>query len=241
MESFLDTIEESIQRTPKDKEKIRTIQKELEEAFGNKIYSKKFDYDLKIEDLDKLFDIANKHLFRNKLDRNEINIVITEHNNKEKGSFFLGLDKENKHLLRIVKYSKDNFFQIVNVFLHELIHFYDCLYGPLHKERESIHVAVLNNRQYVGTYDVHGKYFKDWCDKINKFGFCVKEKYSIDDKRVMKKKITEKYRKTDEFFDSKNKEDDKQFKTVKILFHALKNCEKSMVYRDAKHWYIEIS
>lgn len=240
MESFLDKIEESIQRSQKDKTKIREIQKELEESFGNKIYSKKFDYDLKIEDLNALFDIFNRHLFRNKLDRNEIDIAISEHNKKEKGQFFLGLDKNNKHLLQIVKYSQDNFFQIVNVFLHELIHFYDCSYGPLKKERETVKVAILNNRQYVGNYDVHGKYFREWCDRINRFGFYVKEKYSIDDKLVMKK-ITEKNRKTDRFFDSKSKEDDVQYKIVKTFYNALKNCEKSMVYRDAKHWYIQIS
>ena len=55
------------------------------------------------------------------------------------------------------------------------------------------------------------------------------------------KKITEKNRKTDNFFDSKSKEDDKQYKIVKAFYNALKNCEKSMVYRDAKHWYIQIS
>ena len=239
MESFLEKIEESIQRSPNDRKKIREIQKELEEAFGNRIYSKKFDYDLNLEDLNKLFAIFNRYLFSNKLDRNEIDIAISEHNKKEKGSFFLGMDKNNKHLLQIVKYSKDNFFQIVNVFLHELIHFYDCSYGPLKNERETAKVAIMNNRQYVGNYDVHGKYFKDWCDRINKFGFCVKEKYSIDDKRVMKK-ITEKNRKTDKFFDSKSKEDDEQYKIVKTFYNALKNCEKSMVYRDAKHWYIQI-
>jgi hypothetical protein len=78
----------------------------------------------------------------------------------------------------------------------------------------------------------------------------LKEKYSIMDKAGMKKYLKKCY--NDDFFDDetikddkiiKDNEiikDDKQYQKVKAFYDSLKNCNKAMVYRDAKHWYVQI-
>ena len=60
------------------------------------------------------------------------------------------------------------------------------------------------------------------------------------------KKIYKKNRDTNDFFDDnpikddKTIEDDEQYKRVKMFYDSLENCNKDMVYRDAKHWYVQI-
>lgn len=239
MRSFLENLDEAVQRTSAAKQKIKAIQVEFEEAFGDRLYSKKFEYDVVESDLKKIFMIANKHLFKEKLNVDNVIFVVMSDKRKDKGTFKAGKDASQKDLIGIVKYDKDNFFQIVNVVLHEMIHLYDSRFGPLKDVIKIAYVDNINNRQYVDRYDVHGKYFKDWCKKLNYFGFEVKETYSIDDKRLMKK-INEEKRNSNSFFDAHTKEDDEQYKRVKAAYDLLDNCNKDMVYRDADHWYIQI-
>ena len=60
------------------------------------------------------------------------------------------------------------------------------------------------------------------------------------------KKIHKKNHDTNDFFDdntikdNKTIEDDEQYKRVKMFYDSLENCNKDMVYRDAKHWYVQI-
>ena len=242
MKDYLKCIDESIQKTPALKNKIRQIQQAFENEFADKIYSKKFDYDVNLKDLEKLFLMLNHCIFKDKLSIDGINLIVVgnaaKHN--EKGTFKIGVDISNKHVLGIVKYEKDNFFHIVNVLIHEMIHYYDLMYGPLKEKSNVAYVGNVNGRQCVGgEYDAHGKYFKEWCDKANLLGFDVKEKYSIKDKCGMKK-ILEKKRTTDEFFDKKASTDDEQYRRVKQFYDSLTNCNKDMIYRDAKHWYVQI-
>ena len=189
MKFFLKNLDEAVQRTPAAKQKIKAIQVEFEEAFGDRLYSKKFEYDVVESDLKKIFMIANKHLFKEKLNVNNVIFTVMSYKRKDKGTFKAGKDASQKDLIGIVKYDKDNFFQIVNVVLHEMIHLYDSKFGPLKDVINIAYVDNINNRQYVDRYDVHGKYFKDWCKKLNYFGFEVKETYSINDKKLMKKII----------------------------------------------------
>ena len=51
MNDFVVFINEAMQRTPALKQKIQSMQREFEMAFGEKIYSKKFDYDVNVNDL----------------------------------------------------------------------------------------------------------------------------------------------------------------------------------------------
>lgn len=241
MKTFVDIIDEAIQRTPALKTKIRNMQLDFENAFGDKLYSKKFDYDVTSNDLTTMFNLINHWLFKDKLDINGVSIVISTNVNvhNEKGIFRLGVNQDNKHVIGIVKYEKDNLFQIINVFIHEMIHYYDFMYGPLKKKSDIAYVDTINGRQYVDRYDAHGTFFISECKRINMYGFNVKEKYSIKDKTGMKK-ILETKRATDSFFDGKSIEDDEQYKRVKAFYDSLENCNKDMVYRDAKHWYVQI-
>ena len=60
------------------------------------------------------------------------------------------------------------------------------------------------------------------------------------------KKIHEKNLDINDFFDDKiidddkTIEDDEQYMRVKQFYDCLENCNKDMVYRDAKHWYVQI-
>ena len=130
------------------------------------------------------------------------------------------------------------------MFLHELIHFYDCEHGAMRKHLSELLVHATNGRQYVDDYDAHGKYFKDWCSKINNFGFAVKEKYTMKDKFSMRKIIETNNKKTnkDNLNDKISKlSDEEAYKTVKAIYNSLKNCDKDMSFKDAEHWYISIS
>lgn len=241
MKTFLDTINEAIQRNPAFKEKIKKMQEDFEKAFGNMLYSEKFDYDICKSDLEKTFMLANKWFFKNRLNIDDVAIVIIDNavNHKDKGTFKLGVNENNKHQIGVIKYVKDNFYQVVNVFLHEMIHLYDSYFGPLKDKSNIQFIDVFANKQFVDRYDAHGKYFKDWCNKINAYGFDVQEKYDINSKKVMKK-IFEKKRHTNEFFDEKNEENDIEYAKVKAFYDSLTNCNKDMVYRDSKHWYVQI-
>ena len=242
MITFNKLINEAIQRTPILKNKIKVLQREFENEFGNKLYSNKFDYNVEIEDLKKIFILANKWFFQNKLDINKLEFIIIKNlsNHKEKGTFLLGEDNYHKHKLGIIKYDKDNLFQIINVVIHEMIHFYDLEYGDLKDKATEYYVNNIHTNQYVGNYDVHGKYFQKWCDKINKHGFEVKKTYNINKDKLAMKKILEKHRETHDFFDNKTKNDDQKYQQIKAFYDSLINCNKDMVYRDAKHWYIQI-
>ena len=239
--TFNDMINEAIQRSPALKSYIKSMQLDFETAFGDKLYSKKFDYDVTVNDLKVLFNLVNRWLFKDRLDIDNISFVISTnvavHN--EKGIFRLGIDRNNKHVMGIVKYEKDNLFHIINVFIHEMIHYYDFMHGPLKEKSDIAYVDKINGRQCVDRYDVHGKFFTTECKRINMYGFDVKEKYSIKDKAGMKK-ILEKNRTTDSFFDKTTDKDDEQYIRVKQFYDCLENCNKDMVYRDAKHWYVQI-
>ena len=241
VDNFNTLINEAIQRNPALKQKIKTMQNDFEKAFGDKLYSRKFDYDVTVDDLNTVFKLVNHWLFKDRLDINNISIIVSTDvdTHKEKGTFMLGVNKDNKHVMGIVKYEKDNLFQIINVFIHEMIHYYDFTYGPLKENSDVAYVDIINNQQYVNRYDTHGKFFISECKRINAYGFDVKEKYSIKDTTGMKK-IHEKNRNTNKFFDEKTHEDDEQYKRVKMFYDSLYNCNKDMVYRDAKHWYVQI-
>lgn len=250
MENYLTRIEEAIQRTPEEKKKVKAIQKDFEEAFGDRIYSKKFDYEVTVKDLETIFHIVNKWFFKNKLNIDTLEIstqTISEDffgYPKEKGSFFLRLNENGKHKLIIYKRSnKDNLFQIVNVFLHELIHYYDCEHGEMKNHLSNLIIQNVNGKQYVDKYNAHGKFFKAWCDTINKFGFYVKEKYSIRDKSAMKK-IAEKNSKVQDKNSFEYKisrlSDEEAYKRIKAIYDSLKNCEKDMGFKDSKNWFISI-
>ena len=148
------------------------------------------------------------------------------------------MNANGKNLIGIVKYAKDNFYHIVNVLLHEMIHLYDSKFGPL-KEEAGITVSNSLGKQYVKDYDVHGKYFMSWCKIINAYGFDVQEKYFISGKRAMKK-IIERENASNAFFDDGDQADIAEYLRVKAMYDRLKNCNKDMVFRDAKHWYIQI-
>ncbi len=239
MKSFHESLVEAIQRTPAAKQKIKAIQADFEKVFGDKLYSKKFDYDIVEDDLKKIFMIANKYLFKEKLELDDVMFAVMTDKRKDKGTFKAGIDSKQKDLIGIVKYDKDNFFQIVNVLLHEMVHLYDSKFGPLKDVIGIACVDTINCRQFVDRYDVHGKYFKEWCGKLNYYGFEVKETYSINDRKLMKK-ITEEKRNTNSFFEKRTEEDDEQYQRVKAAYDLLDNCNKDMVYRDANHWYIQI-
>lgn len=121
-----------------------------------------------------------------------------------------------------------------------MVHMYDSRFGPLKDVIRSAFASNVNGKQFVGEYDAHGNYFKEWCRRLNYYGFEVKETYSLSDRRLMKKILEKEKHGSNHFFDSSTKEDDEQYKKVKAAYDCLKNCNKDLVYRDADHWYIQI-
>ena len=141
---------------------IEDLKKEFSEAF-----EKERDYQVTKEDLEKMFRILNKHVFRNDFDKDKVVVDVIDYNPSIKVYGKFGLSRDEKHIpmILIVRHSSDRFSQIVSVLCHEMIHMYDFKHGTLglkYDEYGDIDVRRIEGREYVHGYHVHGDFFKTW-------------------------------------------------------------------------------
>lgn len=211
--------------------------------------AKSFKYIPIISDLDQIFDIVNKHVFKNRLDRSLIEIIIQDYNFKgNKGTFSLIKSKPRHTLIRIFKSSYgDNFGQIFSVFCHEMIHVYDRYFGPLKehiskfRNEEYLDIKNVENRQIIEGYDGHGKYFKEWIDKFLNFGVFIKVNYKPTDNRLMKE--NEYFRRNElkllginSIDENANDIDIENKNRLQAFVNSIKGCDGELTYVDDENW-----
>ena len=105
----------------------------------------------------------------------------------------MGKGIDIKQDFKFVQNSNDNFFKIICVLAHEMIHQYDFNFGTWSKlvDRLKLKTDIKNKKQYIGEYEIHDNpLFEHYMNTINKYGFNVQKLYSINDKTFMKR-ITE--------------------------------------------------
>ena len=162
---------------------------DFEKEFGQLIWSHSFDYVISKDDLRKAHHIFNKNIFGSKLDES-LNIVIVPYSGQRgKGSFRfgdpIGKGIDIKQDFKFVKNENDNFFKIICVLAHEMIHQYDFNFGTWSKliDRLCLKTDLKQKKQYVGDYEIHDNpLFDYYMNLINSYGFNVQKLYST--KRV---------------------------------------------------------
>lgn len=235
--------------------KKRDIHRRFEELFGSKLQSKTFDYVPTEHDLYEVAEIFNAYVFNGKFDLNDIEIMVVEKNScKDKGAMSFGKNKKPtaKYLIRIFKSSHgDNFYQIVNVLAHELIHVHDYMFGEISHILKAhcgealsgfYVVTTADQKQYVGVehYDAHGKFFSGWAKKFNSLGFNVQPLFNVNGPRQMKKlKEQNQDEKHDFFYETENAKEMLTYKAIRRVFDIIVAPNKRLVYRNAKQWFIE--
>lgn len=177
------------------------IEDKLLVEFGDNIYSKKYNYELNMKDLLVIQRILSQELFDKKLDLLPISIISEDYAKMQNdypfkgriGHDFISTDGKSLKIMpieiQIVSYGKhDNLMKIVEVVAHELIHQYDYLYGqakfllPIEKHMKAMGIAF-------DKYDVHGMYFKNQMNRINKqFDLAVEITYNEENMNFMKHK-----------------------------------------------------
>ena len=170
-------------------------QSKLQKSFVQKyswetVYNQEKSFSYTSKDLKDLFDIINECVFDSKL--GEVDIIINS-SLKSKGAFgFQNIDDDNNvvslknpPLIEIKKESTDTFLEVVDALAHEMIHFYDFMFGPLCELKMQSAHASADGRQLVGAYDVHGTYFQKWTDVFYEEGFYVCTKHYAAMKYLM--------------------------------------------------------
>ena len=150
------------------------------------------NYQVTVEDLQKLFKILDENIFRKDFENDEISLNVIEYTStiKVKGCFNVIL-RNYKPIAQIVvvKYSSDRFSHIVSVLCHEMIHMYDFKHGKLshiYDEYGDLTSTEIEGKQFVHGYNVHGDFFKMWMTASRKHGLIVNVKYNIRAKELIK-------------------------------------------------------
>ena len=226
----------------------RELLQEIKNAFPDKFVNSKNFYKLTLDDLNVLFDIGNRIIFNNKLNRDLVEISFyIDNKSKDYGQFALGSEGTNKCIIRIQEFANGNRFdRTVSVIYHEMIHMYDRYHGELNKilnDKDYMFVTSLNGEQLVDTYQVHGKYFMNWANKFSRFGIIIKVKYDQIERNAYMNKLKESF----EFFKNEILEesdvtDDLEYRQhLQNVYDSLAGCpNKEFKYYDKEHWYIRI-
>lgn len=209
------------------------IVEDFEKEFGSLLWHRGFGYEATPEDLTKMFKIVNEHIFRSKLD-NDIPFTVRRSSNAScKGCFGFGKNqfgKWVKGMLIVANPSGDNFFQIVNTLMHEMIHNFDYMYGKVSQLKETLGVTNSmkygQHHQFMGSYDLHGnELFVPFMKKMNSYGFNVQKYYNARDGIFMRS--VEESEKTD---------------AVKEMYLSLDSDEyKSLNFYENGSWKIELA
>lgn len=170
----------------------------LDEYFGHEVvFNQDQSFDFQVSDLQSIFKLVNQCIFSSKL--SPIEIKITEEDPEFKGGFIYQVSKKlddnsNKielfenPIIVIYKIPDTNtFFQICDTLCHEMIHYQDYLFGPLH-HLKGLATDFVNGKQFIGTYDVHGQWFMKQVERFAEFRvpvsleeYCQKHRYFLVD------------------------------------------------------------
>ena len=171
---------------------------ELDKEFGQYYWDNNFIYKPNQKDLEKIFKIVNKHVFSNRLPPIKIQLKTTN----DDGIYGAFCDsvrddetgervKLSEPFISITDWGTDNFTNVLDVLCHEMIHYYDTLYGPIRKYREE-KLVNFNGKQFLGSYDAHGDYFNSWVNRFAMLEIAVsihakkKNRYYLNRAEVMK-------------------------------------------------------
>lgn len=142
------------------KYKLRSM---LISKFGKRFIDQDSEYVATLEDLHTIYSCINEYVFSNKLPNNPILSIIDRTNEMAKGLFLFNL--KNKSITPKIKIfrekNRDTPLFIASALCHEMIHYFDFLYGPLSKINDAV-FKNENGKQFVGDYDSHGDYFQQY-------------------------------------------------------------------------------
>jgi hypothetical protein len=140
------------------KYKLRSL---IISKFGKKFIDQDSEYITTENDLIILYNCINEFVFNNKLPKNPILNLVDRTNEMAKGLFLFSL--KNKNIVPKIKIfrekNRDTPLFIASALCHEMIHYFDFLYGPLSKINDAT-FKNENGKQFVGEYDSHGDYFQ---------------------------------------------------------------------------------
>lgn len=193
MKKYLITekIKYDINEDDSKKYKLRSM---LISKFGKKFIDQDSEYIATLEDLHIIYACINEYVFSNKLPDNPTLSIIDRTNEMAKGLFLFNL--KNKSITPKIKIfrekNRDTPLFIASALCHEMIHYFDFLYGPL----SSINDAAFKNengKQFVGDYNSHGDYFQRYMNIAISGGIPVqidfpdkvKVRYFMDGKEIV--------------------------------------------------------
>mgnify|MGYP003287462921 CR=1 FL=1 len=141
--------------------KIYKLRSMLINRLGKKFIDQDTKYITTEKDLLIIYECINEYVFDNKLPKNPMLTLVDRTNEMAKGLFLFSL--KDKNVIPKIKIfrekNRDTPLFITSVLCHEMIHYFDFLYGPLSKINDAT-FKNENGKQFVGEYDSHGDYFK---------------------------------------------------------------------------------
>lgn len=194
-------------------ENLESYEKDMTSAFGDKLEEKR--YHITREDSEKLFDILNRHVFNG--DLKPIPIRVEDFSGdlhvNDDGEYYIGrhvveynFDKpievdgeksfEYKNWIVLVNTDLISFREFIEIMCHEMIHYYDLLYGFGRYGFESSAIEkYLNGKPDDDAYTGHGDYFDRIAKRIKgNYGIDVKEEHNMDrdefERKYSKKSFT---------------------------------------------------
>ena len=141
--------------------KIYKLRANIIFKFGKRFIDQDSQYTATIDDLSILYECINEYVFANKLPFNPKLVLVDRKDEMAKGLFMFNL--KNKQATPIIKIfrevNRDTPMFIASALCHEMIHYFDFLFGPLSKI-ENASFKNENGQQLIGDYDAHGDYFR---------------------------------------------------------------------------------
>lgn len=162
--------------------------------FGKRFIDQDSEYIVTLNDLHVIYACINEYVFNGKLPNNPILSIVDRTNEMAKGVFIFSL--KNRSIVPKIKIfrekNRDTPLFITSVLCHEMIHYFDFLYGPLSKINNAV-FRHENGKQFVGDYDSHGDYFQRYMNIAIHGGIFVqidfpdkvKVRYFMDGKEIV--------------------------------------------------------
>ena len=173
------------------KYKLRSL---LIDKFGKRFIDQDSPYIATLEDLQIIYACINSYVFDNKLPSKPVLSLIDRKDEMAKGLFLFNL--KNRNIVPKIKIfrekNRDTPMFIASALCHEMIHYYDFLYGPLSKINDAA-FKYEGGKQLVGDYDSHGDYFQRYMNIAIAGGIPVqiihadkvKVRYFMDGKEII--------------------------------------------------------
>lgn len=143
------------------------LQRLIVSKFGSRFLNQNNRYVATEDDLQIVYDCINSFVFKDKLPKIKLEVVDMMPNDTGKAVFMF--DAISHSLPPKIKYLRDaecdTPLSMSSALSHEMIHFYDYLYGQI-KFLKGKTVESKDRIQLIGNYDVHGDFFQKWMNVI---------------------------------------------------------------------------